>query len=105
EPPPANPGYDADVATMAELLAREQPQIIAAALSRLGGDVGAAVFAALPSDLHAEVLDRVAHLAPADEEAVLDVQTQLLQKVDERRAHRERVAAGAELAQKLIART
>jgi flagellar motor switch protein FliG len=96
---------DADVAAMAEVLCQEHPQIIAAALARLDAEQAAAVFAALPGDLHAEVLDRVSRLAPADEEAVAEVESQLLRKVDERRAFRARAAAGAELARKLLAKT
>jgi flagellar motor switch protein FliG len=96
---------DADASAMAEVLTQEHPQIIAAALSRLDADRAAAVFAALPSYLHAEVLERVSRLAPADEEAVLEVESQLLRKVDERRAWRERAAAGAELARNLISKT
>jgi flagellar motor switch protein FliG len=90
---------------MAEVLCQEHPQIIAAALARLDAEQAAAVFAALPGDLHAEVLDRVSRLAPADEEAVAEVESQLLRKVDERRAFRARAAAGAELARKLLAKT
>jgi flagellar motor switch protein FliG len=96
---------DADAVAMAEVLTLEHPQIIAAALARLDADRAAAVFAELPGDLHAEVLDRVSRLAPADEEAVLEVESQLLRKVDEQRAWRERAAAGAELARKLISKT
>jgi flagellar motor switch protein FliG len=101
EPPVA----DADVAAMAELLGHEQPQIVAAALSRLSNELGAAVFAALPSAMHAEVLDRVSRLTLADEEAVQEVETQLQRKLDERRERRERAAAGAELARRLLAKT
>jgi flagellar motor switch protein FliG len=101
----ASAAADADSVAMAEVLTQEHPQIIAAALSRLDADRAAAVFAALPGDLHAEVLDRVSRLAPADEEAVLEVESQLLRKVDEQRAWRERAAAGAELARKLISKT
>jgi flagellar motor switch protein FliG len=100
---PAAP--DADTAAMAELLSGEQPQVIAAALSRLNGEQGAAVFAALPAELHLEVLDRVSRLTLADEESVLEVESQLLQKVGERRERRERAAAGAELARRLLAKT
>jgi flagellar motor switch protein FliG len=96
---------DAEIHAMAEVLSQEHPQIIAAALSRLDADRAAAVFAALPAELHAEVLDRVSRLAPADEEAVQEVQSHLERQVGERRAHLERAAAGAELARKLVAHT
>ncbi len=98
-------GGEADAATMAELLSHEHPQIIAAALSRLGAERGAAVFAALPAELQTETLERLARLAPADEEAVLEVESLLLQQVDQRREHRERAAAGVELARQILART
>lgn len=97
--------YDADAAAMAELLAREQPQIIAAALGRLDSERGAAVFAALPPELQSEALERLARLAPADEEAVLEVESLLRQQVDQQREHRQRAAAGVELAHKILART
>jgi flagellar motor switch protein FliG len=103
--PPNAGGLDADVAAMAELLSHEHPQIIAAALTRLDGEQGAAVFAALPVALHAEVLDRVSRLTLVDEEAVQEVEMQLLQQVGERRARRERAAAGAERARRLLAKT
>ncbi len=98
-------GPDPDVVTMADLLSREQTQIIAAALSRLDAEGGAAVFAALPADLQAEALERISCLAPADEEAVLEVESLLLQRVDERREHRQRAAAGVDLAHKILAKT
>ncbi len=96
---------DADAAGMAELLADEHPQIVAAALSRLSDEQGAAVFAALPEDLQAQTLQRLAALAPADEEAVLAVESQLQHRLQQRREHQARSAAGAELVQKILSRT
>jgi hypothetical protein len=59
----------------------------------------------LPLELQPEVIDRLANLQVADESAVLEVESHLQQRVVERRAHRERAAAGAELARRIVART
>jgi flagellar motor switch protein FliG len=96
---------DADAAAMADLLANEHPQIVAAALSRLTEAQSAAVFAALPAEVQAETLDRLADLAPADEAAVDEVASQIHQHLQVRRERQARAAAGAELVQKILART
>ena len=96
---------EGDAAAMAELLAHEHPQIVAAALARLGDEQSAAVFAALPPYLQAETLERLASLAAPDEEAVLEVESQLQQRLQQQREHRARTAAGAELVRKILART
>lgn len=102
---PAKHLSDVDAAGMAELLAAEHPQIVAAALSRLGDDQSAAVFAALPVEVQAQTLERLAALAPADEEAVLEVESQLQHRMQQRREHQARSAAGAELVKKILSRT
>jgi flagellar motor switch protein FliG len=96
---------DADATAMAELLSHEHPQIVAAALSRLGDEPSAAVFAQLPQSMQAEALQRLASLAPADEDAVQEVETQLQHRLQQRREHVARTAAGAELVRKILART
>jgi flagellar motor switch protein FliG len=96
---------DADAAAMADLLANEHPQIVAAALSRLSEAQSAAVFAALPAEVQVETLDRLADLAPADEAAVDEVASQIHQHLQVRRERQARAAAGAELVQKILART
>jgi flagellar motor switch protein FliG len=101
---PSDPN-DADAVLMAELLAAEHPQTIAAALARLGHEQGAAVFAALPSALQTEALDRLASLQPADEGAVQELEVQLQRRVDEHRTRREQAAAGVELARRILAKT
>ena len=50
-------------------------------------------------------LERLSALAPADEEAVEEVESQLRLRLDERREHQARAAAGAELVRKMLART
>ncbi len=95
----------AEATLMAELLVEEHPQIVAAALSRLNHEQAAIVFAALPPSLQAEVVDRLANLQPADEDAVQELQSQLEQRVQRHRERRERLAAGAELARKILAKT
>jgi flagellar motor switch protein FliG len=96
---------DADAAAMAEMLSEEHPQIVAAALSRLGEEQSAAVFATLPPSLQSETLVRLASLAPVDEEAVHEVQSQLRQRLQQRRDREARSAASAELVRRILART
>jgi flagellar motor switch protein FliG len=96
---------DADAAAMADLLAGEHPQIVAAALSRLPEDHSAAVFSALPADIQAQALERLASLAPVDEDAVQEIEMQLQQRLGERRERQARSAAGAALVQRMLART
>lgn len=96
---------DGDATAMAELLAGEHPQIVAAALARLGEEQSAAVFAALPAELQADALERLAALAPADEDAVQEVESQLQHRLQQRREHQARSAAGAALVQRILART
>jgi flagellar motor switch protein FliG len=96
---------EADAAAMADLLAGEHPQIVAAALSRLPEDQSAAVFTALPADIQAQALERLAALAPVDEDAVQEIESQLRQRLDERRERQARSAAGAALVQRMLART
>jgi flagellar motor switch protein FliG len=95
----------ADAMLMAELLVEEHPQTVAAALSRLNVDQAAAVFAALPASLQAEVVDRLATLQAVDEDAVQELQSQLEQRIQKQRDRRQRAAAGAELARKILAKT
>jgi flagellar motor switch protein FliG len=103
---PVSPGLsDSDAAGMAELLAEEHPQIVAAALARLSEEQSAAVFAALPVDVQADALDRLADLAPADEAALEEVASQLHLQLQQKRERQARAAAGAELVQKILART
>jgi flagellar motor switch protein FliG len=101
----ANAEQDADAELMAELLSQEHPQTIAAALSRLGSEQGAAVFAGLPAPLQADVLDRLATLEPADEDAVQDVESQLQHHVELHRERRQRAVASAELARRMLQKT
>ena len=106
EPSPAStPLMDADADLLVELLAEEHPQTIAAALTRLSHDQGAAVFAAMPPHLQGEVLDRVTNLQSADEEAVLEVESQLLRRIEQRQERRQRAALGADMARRMIAKT
>jgi flagellar motor switch protein FliG len=96
---------DAEVAAIVDLLSNEQPQIIAVALSRLSHDQGSAVFAALPSWLQPEVLDRIATLQPADDAAAAEVEALLMTRMEHHRQQRRQAAVGAELARRIIRRT
>jgi flagellar motor switch protein FliG len=96
---------EADAVLMAELLTHEHPQTIAAALSRLPREQGAAVFARLPVALQLDVLDRLANLETADEDAVKELETQLQRRVEHQRERRERATATAEMARRMLERT
>jgi flagellar motor switch protein FliG len=96
---------EADAALMAELLMHEHPQIVAAALSRLGHEQGAVVFARLPMDVQTEVLDRLARLEPADEEVVQEIEQQLHLRVEQQRERRARAQAATELARRMLEKT
>jgi flagellar motor switch protein FliG len=102
---PVDDVNDGEARAMAELLAAEHPQIVAAALARLSEAQSAAVFAALPADLQSDVLARLSDLAPADEAAVEEISTQINLQLEQRRQRQARAAAGAELVQKILART
>ena len=101
----ANAQVEADAVLMAELLSHESAQTIAAALARLGHDRGAAVFAALPAALQTEVLDRLANLEPADEAAVVELESQLQQRVAQHRQRQDQAAAENELARRILVKT
>lgn len=96
---------DADIAAIVELLANEQPQIIAVALSRLSHDQGAAVFAALPARLQPEVLERIATLQFTDDGVAAEVETMLMTRMEHHRQQRRQAAVGAELARRIVAKT
>jgi flagellar motor switch protein FliG len=95
----------AEASLVAELLSAEHPQTIAVALSRMPHDQGAAVFAELTPPLQEEVLGRLANLQITDESAVLDLETELQQRIELQRQRRERAAAGAEMARRIVAKT
>jgi flagellar motor switch protein FliG len=101
----ANAQSEADAVLMAELLTHEHAQTIAAALSRLGHERGAAVFAALPAGLQAEVLDRLANLEPADESVAMELEAQLQQRVEQHRARKDRASAAKEMARQILGKT
>ena len=95
----------AEAALIAELLSVEHPQTIAVALSRMDHEQGAAVFADLPPALQSDVIDRLANLQITDETAVSELQTELQERIAIQRLRRERAAAGAEMARKIVAKT
>ncbi len=101
----ANAQCEVDAVLMAELLTHEHPQTIAAALSRLGHERGAAVFAALPAGLQAEVLDRLANLEPADESIAMELEAQLQQRVEQHRQRKDQASAAKEMARQILGKT
>lgn len=109
-PAPATTAADeaaaaAEAALIAELLSVEHPQTIAVALSRMAHEQGAAVFAQLQPALQEDVLGRLANLQITDESAVSELETELQQRIELQRQRRERAAAGAELARRIVAKT
>lgn len=100
-----SPQEEAEAKLMAELLSHEHPQTIAAALSRLEQGRSATVFAELPGDLQAEVLHRLANLDSVDETAVVELESQLSQRMAQQRQRRERAEASAELARRILEKT
>ena len=97
-------GIEADA--LADLLRPEHPQVIAVALSRMGYDQAATVFAAFPEELQQEVLPRVSNLQSVDDEAMAALEAQL-RPVD----HAPTTAAASarrqrpELARQILAKT
>lgn len=92
-----------DAAAVAGLLQREHPQTIAAALARMDHDQAAAIFARLPEELRQDVLLRVADLQPADEQALAELEAQLVQWSTLRLQQQRRLAANESLARRLAA--
>ena len=95
----------AEASLVAELLNAEHPQTIAVALSRMAHDRGAAVFAQLLPALQGEVFERLTNLQITDESAVAELETELHQRIELQRQRRERAAAGAEMARRIVAKT
>ena len=96
---------EAEAALIAELLSAEHSQTIAVALSRMSHEQGAAVFAQLTATLQEDVLNRLANLQITDESAVCELETELQQRIVLQRQRRERAAASAELARRIVAKT
>jgi len=96
---------EAEAALIAELLSAEHSQTIAVALSRMSHEQGAAVFAQLAATLQEDVLNRLANLQITDESAVCELETELQQRIVLQRQRRERAAASAELARRIVAKT
>jgi flagellar motor switch protein FliG len=95
----------AEASLISELLSVEHPQTIAVALSRMEQDRGAAVFACFAPALQEDVLGRLANLQITDESTVTDLETELQQRIELQRQRRERAAAAAEMARRIVAKT
>jgi flagellar motor switch protein FliG len=74
-----SPLADVDKERVVLLLAREQPQTIAAVLAQLSDDTAAFVLGRLPGETRCEVIDRLASLREADPETLRLVERQLAQ--------------------------
>lgn len=102
---PAGPLETAAPATIAELLAAEHPQTVAVILSRLDETRAGDVFALFSPDLQSDALDRLASLDEADPEALGEVERQLVDRLIAHQREQDRMAAGASLALKMLAKT
>ncbi|MCA9234596.1 MAG: hypothetical protein KDA44_03965 [Planctomycetales bacterium] len=102
---PANPLESAAPATIAQLLADEHPQTVAIILSRLSEERAGDVFALLDPELQTIALDRLAALDEADAEALMEVERQLTDRLTAHQRDQARMAAGANLALRMLAKT
>ena len=93
---------DAEAATIVDALSREQPQTVAVVISRLDHVAAGKILSLLSPHLQVEVLERVAELDPTDHESVQVVESHLAQWINQQRQRKERIAAGAELAQRIL---
>jgi flagellar motor switch protein FliG len=98
---PTSPLSAADRKTLAELLSLEHPQTIAAAVTRLGAEVGGELFAQLPAHLQEDVLQRVLNLQQVDEHAVAEIETHLIRRVSELEELKRRKTAAVDFARRL----
>jgi flagellar motor switch protein FliG len=93
---------DAEAATIVDALSREHPQTVAVVISRLDQVAAAKILSLLSPNLQVEVLERVAELDPADVQSLQVVESHLAQWINQKRQRTERMAAGAELAQRIL---
>ncbi len=96
---------DSEMTTVVEMLASEHPQTIAIVLSRLDPTSSAGLLSKFPPALQADVLMRMANCHTADEHTVQVVETQLALWIDQHRERRQRMAAGLELVESILANT
>ncbi len=93
---------DAEAVTIVDALSREHPQTVAVVISRLDQVAAAKILSLLSPYLQVEVLERVAELDPADQQSLQVVESHLSQWINQQRRRTERMAAGAELAQRIL---
>ncbi|MGI9428976.1 MAG: FliG C-terminal domain-containing protein, partial [Bythopirellula sp.] len=105
-PTPAQSPWEAlsaaDLESLVDLLAAEQPQTIAVVLAKLDSSQAAGLLTQLTPTLQTEVLVRLGNLDPADDRAVEVVGAQLTQWMASQRQQRERTAAGRDLVQRIL---
>ena len=93
---------DAEVTTIVDTLSREHPQTVAVVVSRLDHAVAAKILSRLSLNLQTEVIERVSELDPTDQQSVLVVESHLADWINQQRQRKKRMAAGAELAQRIL---
>jgi len=93
---------DDEAATIVDTLSREHPQTVAVVISRLDQAAAAKILCLLSPNLQVEVLERVAELDPADQQSLQVVESHLEQWINQQRQRKERMAAGAELAHRIL---
>jgi flagellar motor switch protein FliG len=93
---------DAEAATIVDALSHEHPQTVAVVISRLDQAAAGKILARLSPNLQVEVLQRVSELDPADQLSLQVVESHLAQWISQKRQRTKRMAAGAELAQRIL---
>ncbi len=96
---------DAEAATIVDALSCEHPQTVAVVISRLDQVAAARILSLLSPNLQVEVLERVAEHDLADVQSLYVVESHLAQWINQKRQRTERMAAGAELAQRILQET
>ena len=94
----------ADLATAAQVIASEHPQVAAVALSMVGTDFAARLLQMLPPRLRGELSLRLATLGPVSASAMQDLQDGVLEAVQWREARRHGPQGGVPQAAKILAR-
>ncbi|QDT00053.1 FliG C-terminal domain-containing protein [Adhaeretor mobilis] len=87
---------------LAELLRDEHPQAVALVLSRLSETKAAETLAHLPTSTKSLVVERLVYSYPAVDEAVEELETQLAERLLQRRRHQEYFQSGSQLAKRIL---
>jgi flagellar motor switch protein FliG len=94
---------DAEASSIVKMLSVEHPQTIAIVLSRIDASKAASLLAQLSTRAQTDVLARLANLDSADEATVQVVESQLAAWIDQQRQKKQRITAGKDLVQRILA--